>query len=86
MNTFDHFGTNKGTACYYTVEGNHFTEMLGSKGTWVDVMVAEGTFEADIEDCVVVDVGVLNCSESHCCFFQGAIEGRKKVGGLGKDT
>ena len=86
MYTFDHFGTNEGTACDYTVEGNHFTEMLGSKGTWVDVMVTEGTFEADVEDCVVVDVSVLNTSESHCSFFQGAIEWRKEVSWFGKDT
>src|SRR5271169_6380222 len=63
VNTFDHFGTNKGTACYYTVERNHFTEVLGSKGTGVDVMVAEGTLETNVEYGVIVDVSVLTCTE-----------------------
>jgi hypothetical protein len=46
-------------------------------------MVTEGSLEADIEYCVVVNVTVLAGTESQCCFFQGTIEGRKKFGGLG---
>ena len=86
MDAFYHFGTNEGTTCDYTVERNHFTEMLCSKGTRVDVMVTEGAFEADVEDCVVIDVGVLVTAKSHCSFFQGAIEWKKEFGWFGKDT
>ena len=86
MYAFDHFGTDEGTACDYTVKGNHFTEMLCSKGTGVDVMVTEGAFEADVEDCVVVDVGMLDTAERHCSLFQSAIEWRKEFSWFGKDA
>ena len=86
MNAFHHFRTNERTTCYDTVKGNHFTEMVGSKGTGVDVMVTEGAFEADIEDCVVVDVGMLNAAKGHCSFFQSPIERRKELCWFGEDT
>ena len=62
MDTFHHFRTNEGTARDDSVDRDHFAEVLGAEGSWVDVVVAEGTFEADVKDEVVVDVRVLRHS------------------------
>jgi hypothetical protein len=43
-------------------------------------MVAEGTFEANVEDSVVGDVGVLGSSEGQRGFFERAVKGWEKVG------
>ena len=79
VDAFHHFGTDEGTAGYNAVDGDHFAEMLGTESAGVYVVVAKGTFEADVEDCVVCDVGVLRRSEGHGCFFQCAIKGGKEV-------
>ena len=60
--------------------------MLSAKGTGVDVMVTKGSFEADVEDCVVGDVCVLWCSKGQGGFFEGAIEGRKEISGFIENT
>jgi hypothetical protein len=60
--------------------------VLSAKGTGIDVMVTKGSFEADVEDCVVGDVGVLRCSKCHCCFFEGAVEGREEISGFIENT
>jgi len=43
-------------------------------------MVAEGAFEANVEDDVVGDVGVLGSSEGQRGFFERPVEGWEKVG------
>jgi len=54
--------------------------MLGPQGTGVNVMVAEGTFEANVEDNVVGDVGMLGGSKSQRGFFERAVKGGEEVG------
>jgi len=79
VDAFHHFRTDEGATSYDAVYGDHFAEVLRAEGAGVYVVVAEGTFEADVEDCVVCDIGVLRRSEGHGRFFQCAIEGREEV-------
>jgi hypothetical protein len=81
-----HFGTHEGTARDDTVEGNHFTEVLGSKGTGIDVMITKRTFEADVENRVLVDVRVLQSTKRESRVFKSAVERGKKVRWLIEDT
>jgi len=76
MNTFNHFRANEGTARDDSIDGNHLAEMLSAKGSGIDVMVAEGSFEANIKDEVIINVCVLRRPKGEGSFFEGAVERR----------
>ena len=79
VNGFNHFGADEGTAGNDAIDRNCLAEVVCAQGAGVDVVVAEGAFEADVEDGVFVDVGVLMCSEGHGRFLERTIKGREEV-------
>ena len=86
MDTFYHFGTNEGTARDDTINGNHFAQMLSTEGTGIDVMVSEGSLEADVEDDIIIDVRVLRRAKGEGSFLESAVEGWKELGRFIEDT
>jgi len=86
MNGFNHFGADERTAGDDAINRDRFAEVGCAEGAGVDVVVAERALEADVEDSVFVDVGVLMCSEGHGGFLERAIEGREEVCWFVQDT
>jgi len=76
---FYHLGTDERTFCDDAIDGDGFSEVGGAKSAGVDVIVAERTFETDVEDCVVVDVCVLWRTEDHNSVLESFFEGRNKL-------
>jgi hypothetical protein len=56
--------------------------MCCAEGAGVDVVVAKGALEADVEDAVVRDVCVLWGSEGQRGFLEGAVKGGQELGRL----
>ena len=86
MDTFYHFGTNEGTARDDTINGNHFAQMLSTESTGIDVMVSEGSLEADVKDDVISDVRVLRRPKGEGSFFESAVERRQEFSRFTEDT
>lgn len=86
MDTFDHFRTNKRAARNNSIDGDHLTKMLSTESTGVDVMVSKGTFEADIEDDIIVDVCMLGRPKGERSFLQSAVERWQEFSRFIKDT
>lgn len=56
--------------------------MCCAEGAGVDVVVAKGAFEADVEDAVLGDVCVLRGAEGQRGFLEGAVKGGQELGRL----
>lgn len=86
VDTFNHFRSDEGAARYNSIDRDHCTKMLSTESSWIDVMVSEGTFEADVEDEVIVDVCVLRGPKGERSFLQSAVERRQEFGRFVENT